>query len=261
MDASTAVCRAAAGEAARVAAVASGADAAAADTAAAAAARRVDLLSPASVGHLLYEVLRHPPPPGAGRLRSGGFSTGGRVLDSLCPTSRAARAVRAHRAACNLLAVAAELAGAVAAGLKDDGVQASRRGVEWLLGGGNMCRVAQPRRPWHLPPTTCPPISQPHAPATAARVRGNFRHTAAATGRLAMDGPNLQTVPKGVAFDTDVAGPGCPSLPVDVRRAFVAPAGWVLLSADYRQAWTCWFKRGGGGWVWWASRGGRLSGR
>jgi len=58
---------------------------------------------------------------------------------------------------------------------------------------------------------------------TTGRVHTSFNQTGTATGRLSSSDPNLQSIPAG-----HEAG-------VDIRRAFVAPPGRVLLGADYSQ--------------------------
>ncbi|MFO0830994.1 MAG: DNA polymerase I [Phycisphaerales bacterium] len=59
-------------------------------------------------------------------------------------------------------------------------------------------------------------------PATH-RIHSSFHQTVAATGRLASSDPNLQNIP----IRTDVGR--------DIRRAFIAPPGRVLVTADYSQ--------------------------
>ncbi len=58
---------------------------------------------------------------------------------------------------------------------------------------------------------------------TTGRIHTTYEQTRAATGRLASNAPNLQNIP--------VRG----DLGRQIRRAFVAPPGHVLLSADYSQ--------------------------
>ncbi|KAF6252881.1 hypothetical protein COO60DRAFT_1704095 [Scenedesmus sp. NREL 46B-D3] len=83
------------------------------------------------------------------------------------------------------------------------------------------------------------------------RICGSFLQTNTATGRLSMDDPALQTIPRPVDFLLELPAPASqPSsselshnaggvqlqqVQVNVRAAFVAPPGWVLLSADYSQ--------------------------
>ncbi|MBL8762564.1 MAG: DNA polymerase I [Phycisphaerae bacterium] len=59
--------------------------------------------------------------------------------------------------------------------------------------------------------------------AGTKRVHTSFNQTVAATGRLASSDPNLQNIP----IRTEIGR--------DIRKAFLAPAGRVLVTADYSQ--------------------------
>ncbi|CAD7699534.1 unnamed protein product [Ostreobium quekettii] len=77
------------------------------------------------------------------------------------------------------------------------------------------------------------------------RLHGTFLQTSTATGRLSMDEPNLQTVPHPVDYETTASETPPDVLPTgdqprssycfNVRAAFRAPEGWLMLSADYCQ--------------------------
>jgi DNA polymerase-1 len=58
---------------------------------------------------------------------------------------------------------------------------------------------------------------------TTGRVHTSFNQAGAVTGRMSSSNPNLQNIP----IRTELGR--------EIRRAFIAPSGWTLLSADYSQ--------------------------
>ncbi|CAG9467231.1 unnamed protein product [Pedinophyceae sp. YPF-701] len=92
---------------------------------------------------------------------------------------------------------------------------------DWAQAAAAACRAAGAR------------AERDPAGRAVTRVRCAWNQTSTATGRLSSSNPNLQAVDKG-SFVIGGAGGG-DSTTVSARDAFVAPAGRVLLSADYSQ--------------------------
>ncbi|KAL4428417.1 hypothetical protein ABPG75_002506 [Micractinium tetrahymenae] len=163
------------------------------------------LSSPQEVSRILFEKLKLPPPPCAKELKSGGYSTGQEVLLELAEHA-IARLIFEHRKLNTLL---------------------TRFVNGFKLHLANATAVRYP------------------GDVVLKRIRGSINQTCADTGRLAMDEPNLQTVPKPRAYKVllsqgDAAGDqasdgGHAMRTANLRSAFVVPPGMVLLSADYRQ--------------------------
>ena len=85
-----------------------------------------------------------------------------------------------------------------------------------------------------------PPYARHSARDGMERIYGEFLHTASSTGRVQVINPDLQTVPHPVTLRLPGApgsGPGVSEADTEVnmRAAFVARSGCVLLSADYSQ--------------------------
>ena len=72
-------------------------------------------------------------------------------------------------------------------------------------------------------------------PAAGARIHPRIMQLATPTGRLAMDEPNLQSIPKLKTVSIGLGGGDSTPFTAAVRKGFVARPGCVLLSADYSQ--------------------------
>lgn len=88
----------------------------------------------------------------------------------------------------------------------------------------------------------------PEAATELVRISGTFLQTNTSTGRLSMEEPSLQTIPRPLDYELAITptsqngatatGDGAQLMQqqqVNIRAAFVAPPGCVLLSADYGQ--------------------------
>jgi hypothetical protein len=88
--------------------------------------------------------------------------------------------------------------------------------------------------PFGGPAASSPSGSSPSGGASSGsswpRVHCTWHQTATATGRLSSSAPNLQAVTK---YTLEAAG--AERQLINIRDAFVAPAGCVLLAADYSQ--------------------------
>eukprot|EP00878_Enallax_costatus_P017338 GHUV01018210.1.p1 GENE.GHUV01018210.1~~GHUV01018210.1.p1 ORF type:complete len:407 (+),score=127.89 GHUV01018210.1:1266-2486(+) len=90
----------------------------------------------------------------------------------------------------------------------------------------------------------------PAAADELVRISGTFLQTNTSTGRLSMEEPSLQTIPRPLDYELAItpasqnvaeeaaggaAAPLMQQQQVNIRAAFVAPPGCVLISADYGQ--------------------------
>ena len=187
-------------------------------------AEPASLASSADVARVLFEHLKLPPPPCAvvqcGSTGRRRLRANAEVLAALRDQSDLPGLVLEHRTLSRCVAMADEM-------------------VELALGGARECHQGKSR-------------------GKITRLRGAIHQTNTETGRLAMEEPNLQTVPKPRTFRMADAYDGRPEISPEgcakaqsrepspgtevgseetlcVRNAFVAPPGAVLLSADYRQ--------------------------
>ena len=79
------------------------------------------------------------------------------------------------------------------------------------------------------------PAASAWPPRTAARLHTNWLQFSTGTGRLSSRHPNVQQVPKGATTMRHVGATTTADVTISVRGAFVAPAGCLLVSADYSQ--------------------------
>lgn len=171
--------------------------------AAALAGAPFNLSSPQEVSNVLYVRLGLPVPPSAKPTKSRGFGTGQDVLLEL-REHPIARIIYEHRKLRTL--------------------------INTFIQGFKL----------HL--THAPAVAYPDGPVLK-RLRGSINQTCTDTGRLSMDEPNLQTVPKPRTYQVLLSQAAAASgtqrtheeRRANLRTAFVAPPGRVLLSADYRQ--------------------------
>ena len=212
------------------------------------------IASSADVSRVLFEHLKLPVPPcavvtgadGRGRRR---FKTNAEVLRALAGQNPLPALVLEHRTLSKCASAAEEMielarkSGATDVGDGDGRDRGATRAGRTRARGAAadvIAAIAASRDP-----------DAPDDGATVVRLRGSIHQTNVETGRLAMEEPNLQTVPKTRDFVLALAygprdsaegargvspgtAPGAEET-ISVRAAFRAPRGRVLVSFDYKQ--------------------------
>ena len=212
------------------------------------------IASSADVSRVLFEHLKLPVPPcavvtgadGRGRRR---FKTNAEVLRALAGQNPLPALVLEHRTLSKCASAAEEM------------IELARKSGATDVGDGDGADRGATRAPTDARAGAAADViaaiaasRDPDAPddgATVVRLRGSIHQTNVETGRLAMEEPNLQTVPKTRDFVLALAygprdsaegargvspgtAPGAEET-ISVRAAFRAPRGRVLVSFDYKQ--------------------------
>ena len=189
-----------------------------------AGAAPASLTSSADVERVLFEDLKLPPPPCAVVLNGGGrrrrFKTNADVLKALAGQHPLPKLLHEHRQLHKCVTIAEELVEA-AGDAGDDRSGAAADAARALRGADADASDDE----------SDGSDESDESSFAVVRLRGAIHQTNTGTGRLAMEEPNLQTVPR--ARDFVLATRATETLAI--RRAFRAPPGRVLVSADYRQ--------------------------
>lgn len=201
----------------------------------AAVREKIDLGSPRDVSRLLFELLKLPPPPSAASGKSAQLSTKAEVLQELVAQHPVVPLIMQHRSLSKHLNTLTEMLNKI----RTRAVEASAAIAARRAAAAGAANASGPPAANGTAASTAA-----GAPLTLHRLRGHYLQTHAVTGRLAMDEPNLMCVPKPLEYSLDPSSQSQPSSSAstspkqclsNMRRAFVAPPGCVLLSADYRQ--------------------------
>ncbi|KAK3250240.1 hypothetical protein CYMTET_40375 [Cymbomonas tetramitiformis] len=176
------------------------------------AGTRFSLTSVQEVHDVLYQRLQLVPPPApgdrqpkekAGRGGACKYSTDAETLGKLAEQHALPRVIIEHRKLSKLKACALENLPLH--------LQKSASGADPAADGFNRCALP--------------------------RVSGSVLQTSVETGRLSMEEPNLQTVPKPYMYTLPMTASQSQGgdVEVNVRRAFVAAPGCTLMAVDYSQ--------------------------